>query len=134
MANNEISSGLYLVRQYSPTKGVDHYAILDVGNRLEYDNAPWPVILQLTPMGVQAAWLHGTGAWLVLYEVDDEMSAVARIRQAMSTPCYDLFGNNCEHFARYVATGKRESSQVQTAVVVAGVIGLIALAASRRAA
>jgi hypothetical protein len=30
-----------------------------------------------------------------------------------AAPGYDLFGNNCEHLARFVATGLRESHQVR---------------------
>ena len=40
---------------------------------------------------------------------------------------YDLFGNNCEHFARYVALGNRESTQVQGAVVLTGLAALTIL-------
>jgi len=43
------------------------------------------------------------------------------MQRANSDPTYNLFGNNCEHFARYVTTGIKESKQLQTAV------GLISL-------
>lgn len=39
--------------------------------------------------------------------------------EALRRPSYDLFGNNCENFARYVATGKRESTQVQAVGILA---------------
>lgn len=46
------------------------------------------------------------------------------------TPRYHLFSQNCEHFARFVVEGKRQSPQVQTGVILgtlacAGVAALL---------
>ena len=57
---------------------------------------------------------------------------IARLREAWQNPCYDLLGNNCEHFARYIAYGKRESIQLQWVVIGAVAVGVM-LYASRRA-
>lgn len=119
--------GLYLVRQKSQAKRVDHYGILDIGNRLGLNEvAPWsqPIVIHQTPPEIQLHWLQDTGSWEILGRVTDEPDAIARINHVRRTPEYDLFGHNCEHFARYVATGKRESTQVQIAVAVAGLVAL----------
>jgi hypothetical protein len=122
--------GLYLVVQKSPTKGVDHYGILDIGNNLEVTGADGinPVIVHQCPPGIRADWLHDTGTWNVLGKITDERYAIERYKAALANPAYDLFGHNCEHFARFVATGVRESTQLQAAGVVAGLAALAVVA------
>lgn len=83
-----------------------------------------PVVVHQTPPKARADWFEGTGTWQVLGRITDEAYALNRMREALRTPHYNLFGNNCEHFARYVATGKRESTQVQGAVVMVGLAAL----------
>ncbi|MDR1789540.1 MAG: lecithin retinol acyltransferase family protein [Opitutaceae bacterium] len=39
-------------------------------------------------------------------------TAKERIIEASKNPKYDLFGNNCEHFAKYVAFDKKESGPI----------------------
>lgn len=132
MPRHVLPPGLYLVKQRSPPKGVDHYGIVDSGNRLGYG---WrPLVIQQTPPAIRRDWLETTGHWLVLGRLLDEARAIARIRASLRDPSYDLFGHNCEHFARFVATGRRESHQLQAMVAVAGVITLIALGSRGRAA
>ena len=122
--------GLYLVVQKSPTKGVDHYGILDIGNNLEVTGADGinPVIVHQCPPGIRADWLQDTGTWNVLGKITDERYAIERYKAALANPAYDLFGHNCEHFARFVATGVRESTQLQAAGVVAGLAALAVVA------
>ncbi len=122
--------GLYLVVQKSPTKGVDHYGILDIGNNLEVTGADGinPVIVHQCPPGIRADWLQDTGTWNVLGKITDERYAIERYKAALANPTYDLFGHNCEHFARFVATGVRESTQLQAAGVVAGLAALAVVA------
>jgi hypothetical protein len=126
MPHQGFEDGLYLLKQKAPEKGVDHYGILDVGNRMQLPNVPEheAVVVHQTPPKARADWLRQTGAWEVLGRVTDERFALARVRVALQTPNYNLFGNNCEHFARFIATGKRESTQVQGAVVMAGLAAL----------
>jgi hypothetical protein len=38
-------------------------------------------------------------------------------RNSVGDANYDLFGNNCEHFARFVASGTKESKQLQVVVL-----------------
>lgn len=126
----ELADGLYLVQQRSAAKGVDHYGILDVGNRLGHPNVDGrqPVVVHQTPPSLTLNWLQDTGAWKVLGRITDERDAIERMNKAWETPNYNLFGNNCEHFARYVATGVRESKQVQSVAFVAGLALLVYVA------
>lgn len=117
-----LSNGLYLVRQWSPTKGVWHYGILDVGNRgknRRIRHGSQPTVIHQTPPTIQRQWLHETGSWYVLGQIRDERMALFRIAEAANNPEYDLFANNCQHFATYVATGVKQSFQVQIGVAVA---------------
>jgi hypothetical protein len=41
---------------------------------------------------------------------------------------YDLIKDNCEHFARYVTEGQKQSTQVQTFGLVAAWLGLLGIA------
>ena len=120
------SDGLYLVAQKSEAKGVDHYGIMDIGNRIRHPGADGinPVIIHQTPPTIRIDWFQNTGVWRVLGAVADESFALQRLNAAFANPNYDLFGNNCEHFARFVALGTRESTQVKAAVVVAGLAAL----------
>ncbi|NNN07161.1 MAG: hypothetical protein HKL90_14810 [Elusimicrobia bacterium] len=121
--------GLYLVKQRSLTKGVEHYGILDIGNR-RYDPNFWdgrPAVIHQVYPALRVDEFEGTGAWAVMGWITNEVMAFARMREAEKNPYYDLFGNNCEHFARFVATGKRESRQLQGAVIVAGVLAVAAM-------
>lgn len=129
-----LQDGLYLVVQHSPEKGVDHYGVLDVGNNLRYLTAIEPVVVHQSPPAIRADWLSATGAWQVADRIVDTAAALVRLRAALENPSYDVLGNNCEHFARYVAYGKRESGQVQGAVVVVGLIGLLIFAIRSEAA
>jgi hypothetical protein len=127
MPYQHFNDGLYLVRQKSAAKGVDHYGILDVGNRIGHPKIIFPVqpvVIHQRPPRIQIDWLQNTGEWALLGQITDEADAIARMRKTAENPNYDLFGHNCEHFARYVATGKRESTQIQVAVAIAGLVAL----------
>ena len=118
--------GLYLLAQNLDSKGLEHYGILDVGNRIGNPTIGGrrAVIIHQAPPALRVDWANLTGPWRVLGRIADEAAALFRLRIAAANPKYDLFGNNCEHFARFVATGKRESVQLQTAGVVAGLVAL----------
>lgn len=132
MPCRELPDGLYLVKQRSPSKGVDHYGIVDIGNRLGYGCLP--AVIHQTPPGIRVDWLEGTGVWNVLGRIADEAGAIERIRWALRDPRYDVFGHNCEHFARFVATARRESTQLQGGLFMAGLIALVVWGARREAA
>ena len=132
VAVQQLAPGLYWIVQQSPKKGVEHHAILDVGNRLRYRDVypAYPIIIHQTPPSIRRDPFMGTGDWKVVMKVDDEPSAIRRLIHACSNPFYNTTGNNCEHFARYVATGKRESHQVQAVGFVGILIGLAWAAAA----
>lgn len=119
--------GLYLVKRKGTEKGVDHYGILDIGNRTRNPHVQGglPFVVHLMPAGFQADWLRPTDTWIVVEKVLDENNAAERLNEAWSRPEYNLLVNNCEHFARYVATGISESKQVQTTVAIT--MSLVAL-------
>lgn len=128
------ADGLYLVARRSPEKGVDHYGIVDIGNRFHLTGADGirPVVVHQRPPAIAAEWLNnaGPGDWRVLGKIGDESYATERLRQAAANPAYNLFGNNCEHFARFIATGVRQSTQLQTAGIVAGLAALAVVVAN----
>ncbi|MGH9242083.1 MAG: lecithin retinol acyltransferase family protein [Vicinamibacterales bacterium] len=54
----------------------------------------------------------------------DERAALRRLTAIRDNGQYTLLGNNCEHFAREIVTGRRESTQVSSLLGVACVAGL----------
>jgi hypothetical protein len=50
--------------------------------------------------------------------------SVARARSMLGCSGYDLFGNNCEHFASWCVTGEHASAQVEEATSAAGFVGV----------
>jgi len=129
-----LQDGLYLLRQPAQKPGIHHYGILDVGNRLGIQGVDGrqPVVVHQTPPRLRPDWLQETGQWEVHLQITDEQAAIQRINKAFLNPNYDLFGNNCEHFARYVATGVHESTQLQVAGMIAGLAALVWIAIEDR--
>lgn len=125
--------GLYLLKQPSARKvGINHYGIWDIGNRIGLEGADGvnPVVVHQVLEGLRPEWFQDTGSWTVLGKITDEPGALHRLEISFRDPGYRLFDNNCEHFARYIATGVKESSQVQAAGFVAG-LAVLAFIASR---
>lgn len=125
--------GILLLKRRVTDKAVDHLAV-GVGSRLASRlglGVWWSVVVHLLPDGLKVEpWKSD---WEVLGRAQDEGQAFRRLVQASRQPRYRLLGNNCEHFARYVVTGKRESPQLQgVGWVAVGVVALIL--AGRRAA
>lgn len=142
MTYHNLEDGLYLVRQRTIKNGMLlwHYGVMDVGNRLSLAAEPKlvlgePMIVHQTPPQVRADPASSTGRWEFDGKVEPafEKEAISRIKKALQYPGYDLFGHNCEHFARFVTTGVRESKQIQS--VAWSCVGLVAIgwALSRRA-
>lgn len=127
--------GLYLLVQRSDGKGVDHYGILDIGNRIRHPQVDGrhPIVIHQTPPSIRLDWLQDTGVWHTLGKITDEEYAIQRMVAAFSNPAYDLFGHNCEQFARYVATGVHESKQLQAFGFVGGLaaLAIVALGSDR---
>ena len=125
--------GLYLVRCHGApiTLGkpnvnlpVEHYAIMDVGNRfgLEEVDPSQPVIIHQTPANVRIEPTAVRGEqWTIVERIVDVAEAKKRFEAALNKPDYNLADNNCEHFARFVANGKRESTQLMGYAVASAV-------------
>ena len=113
-----LNRGLYRVRRASTaSKSVQHSAIADVGNRLgllprhQTFNPRAVVIVHQTPPILQYE-LHPEGLgdeWTVEASISDESAARERLEKAKANPKYDAVVNNCEHFASFMADGKRTS-------------------------
>jgi hypothetical protein len=125
---SNLPEGLYLVKRPSQYPLIEHYGVLIVGQPLRsfgiYRDEP--VILHRTDLGVRADWVGQMGPVHILGQVPPHLVslAVARFSVALRENNYDLFTNNCEHFARYVTEGQSYSTQVAVVVTV----GLLALA------
>lgn len=130
MPYQSLDDGLYLIHKPSTEKVVDHYGVLDIGNRISHPRVDGfnPVVIHKGRNGNRIDWFQDMGTWTVIGKVNDEVGAISRLKEALKDPSYDLFGNNCEHFARFITTGKRESKQIQAAVVITGLAVLTTLA------
>jgi len=124
---NDLYDGLFLLKQTSGKFGVDHYAVLCVGNILGIPNLNHPYIIHQTPPEIKIEKFNGTGSWEIIGAFDNEKIPEAKIRliQALNDKDYRLFTNNCEQFARYITEGKKYSTQVRGVAVVAAIIGLV---------
>jgi hypothetical protein len=60
----------------------------------------------------------------------DANEAVERARSMLGQSGYDLFANNCEHFATWCVTGEHSSAQVERAAAGAGLVGVGAVVPS----
>ena len=132
MAYQGFADGLYVMRQLSRDKGVLHYAIMDVGNRLGLAGVlpgAEPIMIHKPPTGLRSDFLSATGQWTTVGSVADESGVRARLTEAFKNPGYDLFGDNCEHLVNFLATGERWSTQVLVGGLI--VVGVFAWAASR---
>lgn len=131
MPYQNLNDGLYLVSQPTEKNGVriDHFGILDVGNILQHPevSGEHPIVIHQTPPNIRADWLSNAGRWNVLGHITDVAGAMQRLKAAFANPQYDLFGNNCEHFARFVAQGERRSNQIFWAGVSAVAVGTLAV-------
>jgi hypothetical protein len=135
MPYNGLADGIYLVCQKAREKmGVDHYGVLDIGNRLNIAGVcdDQPRVIHQTPPQITVSSLIETGAWEVLSQALNETEASIRFWRAIKDPVYNAVTNNCEHFARFVITGNRESRQLQTVVIVSGIVTLAIWGLSRQ--
>jgi hypothetical protein len=105
---------LWLVSQPA-SLGAKHYGVLVLENSFglaEPGNAA-PYVIHLNQNGIQAGWLEAMPPWALIEPIWDDLGAWARYQEVSQNPNYNLLSYNCEHFARYIATGARESKQVQ---------------------
>lgn len=132
-----ISFGLYLAKRRSEIKPalLEHYGLLDIGNLLGFPEGVWTgsaLIHQAYPY-LRVEPLHSLDGWELLGRVSEsEMNNVrTRINESLRRPIYDLFSNNCEHFARFAATGSKQSAQLQRAVAVSCILAAFLYAGSQ---
>lgn len=118
--------GIYLVKRKSVyTPLIEHYGIAVIGKYLKNFNPNWnrAKVIHKTNLGIHVDDFEPFG-WEKVEKVTE-----ANINQAVGRAgislydAYSLISDNCEHFARFVTTGKKESSQVQNAVVASLAIG-----------
>ena len=132
-----IADGLYLASTPgAKVKGIPvvHYGIIDIGNVLKaqsVDESGVPTVIHQTPPRIKFEHLLPGTKWKLIDRIADVDGAVARIRKAAKNPEYDLLGNNCEHFAKFVAHDTKVSGQVLVGVAVAGGIALGAVILSQ---
>ena len=134
MPYQDYPDGMYLVKKRSPEKTVDHYAILIIGRRLKQFriDGRHPVLFHQSPPRLRVDYFQNTGEWQVLGKIVDEGAAILRMTNvAAYKPDYLLLANNCEQVARYVASGRHESTQVQGWMILGG-LALVAVAAFSR--
>ncbi len=102
--------------------GYSHHGIDVGGGRvIHFDHRPWHVVTQ--HLGGQheprvrevdlAAFAHDRPIVVRHYPACDSADiVVARARSRLAETDYDLFQNNCEHFAVWCKTGHPQSTQV----------------------
>jgi hypothetical protein len=120
-----LQPGLYKARERRSDKGVLHYGILDVGNRMRIPlaNGFNVVVIHQLPPRIKCEYTNPAG-WQDLENIEDESGAIERLRSALARPEYNVFGNNCEHFVNYVAYGIRRSLQVELAGIGGGLVAI----------
>lgn len=102
-------------------KGYYHFAVF-IGDGLVIESQKFrgPQVVSLLQS------LDGRSAIIERGENPDYAQIYTRLTEVLSKrEQYDLLMNNCEHVARYVLSGKKESKQVQGWIVAACVIGII---------
>jgi hypothetical protein len=70
----DLPAGLFWITQRSDEKGIEHHAVLDVGDRLELsaNHRLSPVIIHQTPPQIRVDWFQNTGSWNLLLQLEDE--------------------------------------------------------------
>jgi hypothetical protein len=103
--------------------GYSHHGLdLGNGNVIHFDSGPWrklvshstdaPPTIRETTMGEFA---RGKEVFVRLYDLTDDPESVAtRAMSRLGEEGYELFNNNCEHFAVWCKTGFSVSTQVES--------------------
>lgn len=133
-----METGLYLIERESQIKNkIKHFAILDIGNTLNLPNPiSSPLVVHMIPPKITAEPLNKTEKWSVISKITDIQGAKNRLIEAIKKPIYNIFNNNCEQVACFIAFGKKESIQIQKVVLGALlvlVIGALLFNAAKRA-
>lgn len=114
-------SGIYLINTASETAPniIDHFGVMIVGKHLRLLDLSdeRPLVFHLINTGLQVDWLEVFGKPKDLGKVSStqELAAINRLRFASNNLNRWYISNNCEHFARYVTEGYKQSIQLQNA-------------------
>lgn len=127
MSYQGFENGLYLAsRQVNKAGGLlKHAGVIDIGNVLQHPDFDerFPVLYHQTVSGLIAERL--IGSWGDLQAIVDIEGAYERLLYAAENPEYNLFENNCEHFANFMATGQKFSGQLRGVSVLALLAGFL---------
>ncbi len=106
--------------------GYSHHGIDCGGGRvIHFESDPWRKLVGLAVGPTKPCiretsieeFSQGREVFVRQYELSDEEKTVLwRARQRLGESNYDLFGNNCEHFAVWCKTGQQHSSQINDVV------------------
>jgi hypothetical protein len=132
MRTTTASPGMYLVKSPKRNGLGEHWGVIDIGNRipLQHSFVSSPRVIHQTREGILVEPLLEIREWHFVGTIDDEAGAIQRIQEAVKTLKYDIFGNNCEHFSRFFANGKKESKQINFIVVALGLAVFVYLGRS----
>src|SRR5438445_9059459 len=107
---------MFLLKRPSTYPLIDHYGVLVTGHLVRQFgiNSSSPIVIHQTYPIPRVDWAESTGTWDILGQVLPSLvpSAMERVSLAFNDPNYDLFANNCEHFARFIASGQKTSTQL----------------------
>lgn len=133
-SSHQFGEGIYLVKRKSVyTSAIEHYGFAVIGKYLKGFDSSWdePKVIHKTNLGVHADFFNPWD-WEKVEKISEHNISQIILRTKISMfNTYDLLMDNCEHFARFAATGKKESSQVQNAVALIGLAGLFIWANSK---
>lgn len=121
--------GMHIIKKPSnKIPGAQHFAVLVAGEPLRslgYSPNQSLIFHRTERMTIEAA--ENTGVWQHVEKIPDYQvpEALGRTVQSFSEPQYDLFTNNCETTARFIATGEKRSDQVNVALISVALVGLV---------
>lgn len=134
----EVADGLYLGTRPAQGSGknfpnVTHYGVIDIGNLFRNTSVKenFPVVYHKSPQsGLIVEYINRDETWTFKHPITDLEGARERLNEAAKNPAYRLFGDNCEHFANYVAWNRKVSVQSNALQLFIGV-AILAFALTR---
>ncbi|HEV7646456.1 MAG TPA: hypothetical protein VGO50_21155 [Pyrinomonadaceae bacterium] len=118
-----LPKGIYLFNKSTVYPFTQHYVVVIKGHEFLkhfdiYDDQPR--VIHKTNIGIHIDQPKTYGAWEGTWNLigrvipSESANAIWRMQISLMYPTnYDLFLNNCEHFARFVTEGYKQSTQVQ---------------------
>lgn len=113
--SHQFGEGIHLVKRRAvASKAAEHYGFAVVGDPVKYFSSPssGSIVIHKTNIGIHPDPFDPF-LWEKVKTLDGNvLAAVARAHHSYRD-AYNLFFDNCEHFARFVVTGIKESTQIQ---------------------